>query len=217
MVSREMYSLNRRASAAVERYESASGSLSKVGIVLEPSAHTQKQKENETMKTIIKVMTMVVFAVGLAGIHNTLAQGHYDVKTVETFGGRVLSIEKTAPANRRGIGLMLLLQTGKETVAVQLGPDWYIDKQTPRIQPNDTIKVTGSRVTMDGRSMIVAADVTKGNEFLKLREANGVAVWPDIIEDRASKHRRLQRPVRALTSCTQRGARWEVESFRWLR
>ena len=131
------------------------------------------------MKTIIKVMTVVVFAAGLSGIHNTLAEGHYDVKTVETLGGRVLSIEKTAPANRRGYWINVLLQTGQETVAVQLGPAWYIDKQTPRIQPNDTIKVTGSRVTVDGRSMIVAADVTKGNEFLKLREANGIAVWPD--------------------------------------
>ena len=131
------------------------------------------------MKTIIKVMTMVVFAAGLLGIHNTLAQGHYDVKTVETVGGRVLSIEKTAPANRRGYWISALLQTGKETIAVQLGPDWYIDKQRPPIQPNDAIRVTGSRVTVDGRSMIVAADVTKGNEFLKLREANGVPVWPN--------------------------------------
>ena len=73
---------------------------------------------------------------------------------------------------------MLMLQTGKETIAVQLGPAWYIDKQMPRIQANDTINVTGSRVTMDGRLIIVAADVTKGNELLKLREDNGIPVWP---------------------------------------
>jgi hypothetical protein len=130
------------------------------------------------MKTITKVMPVIVFAVGLLGIHNTLAQNDYDVKTVETFGGKVLSIEKTAPEKRRGDWTNLLLQTGKETIAVQLGPAWYIDKQTPRIHPNDTLKVTGSRVTMDGRSIIVAADVTKGNELLRLREANGMPVWP---------------------------------------
>ena len=123
-------------------------------------------------------MTTVVFAVGLAGIQNTLAQNDYDVKTVATIGGRVLSVEKTAPANRRGNWINLLLQTGNETIAVQLGPDWYIDKQTPRIQPNDTIKVTGSRVTMDGRSIFVAADVTRGNELLRLRDANGIPLWP---------------------------------------
>ena len=123
-------------------------------------------------------MTMVVFAVVLAGIQNTLAQNDYDVKTVATIGGRVLSVEKTAPANRRGNWINLLLQTGNETIAVQLGPDWYIDKQTPRIEANDTITVTGSRVTMDGKSAIVAADIAKRSELLKLRDINGIPVWP---------------------------------------
>ena len=54
------------------------------------------------MKTIIKVTTMVAFAVGLLGIHDTLAERDYDAKTVETIGGRVLSVENTTPAKRRG-------------------------------------------------------------------------------------------------------------------
>lgn len=130
------------------------------------------------MKTIIKATTTVVFAVGLLGIHNALAQHDYDAKTVETVGGKVLFVEKTSPAKKRGYWVDLILQTEKETIAVQLGPAWYIDKQTPRIEANDTITVTGSRVTMDGRSAIVAEDITKGNELLKLREDNGIPVWP---------------------------------------
>jgi hypothetical protein len=130
------------------------------------------------MKTMTKVMTLVAFAVGLLGTHDTLAQHDYDVKTVETIGGKVLSIEKTTPAKKRGDWIDLMLQTAKETIAVQLGPAWYIDKQMPRIEANDTITVTGSRLTVDGRAAIVAADVTKGNELLKLRDGNGSPVWP---------------------------------------
>ena len=130
------------------------------------------------MKAIIKAMTMIAFAVGLVGIPDTLAERDYDAKTVETIGGKVLSIENTTPAKRRGYWVQLMLQTGNETIAVQLGPAWYIDKQTPRIEANDTITVTGSRVTMDGRSAIVAAEITKGNELLKLRENNGIPFWP---------------------------------------
>jgi hypothetical protein len=115
----------------------------------------------------------------LLGIHDTLAQQDYDAKTVETIGGKVLSIEKTTPAKKRGYWIDLMVQTGNGTIAVQLGPAWYIDEQTPRIEANDTITVTGSSVTMDGRPAIVAADITRGNELLKLREANGVAVWPN--------------------------------------
>jgi len=129
------------------------------------------------MKAITKVMTMLAFAVGVSGIHDTLAQRDYDAKTVETISGKVLSIEKTTPAKRRGYWVDLMLQTGNETITVQLGPAWYIDKQTPRIEANDIITVNGSRVTMDGRPAIVAADITKGNELLKLRDGNGTPVW----------------------------------------
>jgi hypothetical protein len=130
------------------------------------------------MKAITKVMTIIAFAVGLLGIHDTLAQRDYDPKTVETVEGKVLSVVKTTPANRRGYWVDVILQTEKETIVVHLGPAWYIDKQTPRIEPNDTIMVTGSRVTVDGTSGITAADIKKGNDVLKLREANGISVWP---------------------------------------
>jgi hypothetical protein len=130
------------------------------------------------MKAITRVMAIIAFAVGLLGIRDTLAQRDYDPKTVETIEGKVLSIEKTTPANRRGYWVDLILQTEKETIAVHLGPAWYINKQTPRIEANDIIMVTGSRVTMDGNSAITAADIKKGNDVLKLREDNGIPVWP---------------------------------------
>ncbi len=61
-----------------------------------------------------------------------------------------------------------MLQTDKETIPVHLGPASYIDKQTPRIETSDTITVIGSRVTVDGKPAIVAAQIKKGNEVLKL-------------------------------------------------
>jgi hypothetical protein len=140
--------------------------------------HDHKQKGNGSMKTITKVMTMVALAVGLLGIPDILAQRDYDAKTVETIGGKVLSIEKITSAKKRGYWIDLMLQTGNGTIAVELGPAWFIDKHTPRIEANDTIAVTGSRVTLDGRPLIVAADVRKGDELLKLRDANGIPVWP---------------------------------------
>jgi DNA/RNA endonuclease YhcR with UshA esterase domain len=130
------------------------------------------------MKTITKVMTMLAFAVGFLGIHDTMAEQDYDAKTVETITGKVLSVENTTPAKKRGYWVDLTLQTGNGTIAVQLGPDWYIHKQTPRIEVDDMITVTGSRVTIDGKSAVVAANITKGNQLLKLRDNNGVPFWP---------------------------------------
>ena len=125
---------------------------------------------NKRTKSIIVVTAIA----GLFGVSNAVAQRNYDPKTVETIEGKVLSVEKT---QQRRHGIHLMVQTDKETVAVHLGPAWYIDKQTPKIEANDTITVTGSRVTMDGKPAIIAAQVKKGNEILKLRDENGIPAW----------------------------------------
>lgn len=42
---------------------------------------------------------------------------------------------------------------------------------------NDTIAMTGSRVMMDAKPAIIAAQIKKGDEVLKLRDENGVPAW----------------------------------------
>jgi hypothetical protein len=129
------------------------------------------------MEKRTKLIVMLMAMVAVLAASSTLAQRNYDPKTVETIEGKVLSIEKTTPAKKRGYGVHLTLQTEKETIAVHLGPAWHIDTQTPHIEANDTITVTGSRVTIEGKPAMIAAQVKKGNEILKLREENGIAVW----------------------------------------
>ena len=75
-------------------------------------------------------MTMVVFAVGLLGIHNALAQSDYDAKTVETIGGKVLSIEKTTPEKRRGYWIDVMLQIEKQTI----GASWVLGENRSRFE-----------------------------------------------------------------------------------
>jgi hypothetical protein len=130
------------------------------------------------MKTITKVVLIIAIAIGLLGVSNILAERDYDVKTVETIGGRVLSVENTTPAKRRGYWVQLMLKTDREVIPIQLGPLWFIVKETPRIEANDTITVTGSRMMLDGRPAVIAAGIAKGNELLKLRQDNGVPFWP---------------------------------------
>ena len=45
------------------------------------------------------------------------------------------------------------------------------------VQPKDRVSIKGSRVTFDGKPAIIAADVKKGDNVLKLRDANGRPVW----------------------------------------
>jgi hypothetical protein len=39
------------------------------------------------------------------------------------------------------------------------------------------VEVTGSRVTFRNKSAIIAAEVKKGDEVLRLRDSNGIPVW----------------------------------------
>ena len=100
------------------------------------------------MKTIIKSIIVAAAIAAAFGASSVVAQRNYDPKTVETIDGKVLSVEKTTPTKNRGYGVHLMVQTDKETIAVHLGPAIYIDKQTPHIEANDTITVTGLGLTI---------------------------------------------------------------------
>lgn len=123
-----------------------------------------------------KLVTIVAALVGLFA-SSAAAQRNYNPKTVETVQGKVLSVEKTSPPAQRGHGVHLMLQTDKETIEVHLGPAGYLEKQALQIAANDTITVTGSRVMMDGKPAIIAGQIKKGDEVLKLRDENGVPAW----------------------------------------
>jgi hypothetical protein len=100
----------------------------------------------------------------------------YNTNTVETIKGEVISVDKFS---RGGVnfGVHLLLITSTETISVHLGPSWYLDNQKPRIVAKDNVEVTGSRITFDGKPAIIASEVKKGDQVLKLRNANGFPLW----------------------------------------
>lgn len=101
----------------------------------------------------------------------------YDPRTVETVSGEVTGVQEMTPFKDMGRGVHLLLKTGKETVSVHLGPVWYIERQDTVIAAGDKIAVKGSRVTYEGTPAIIAAEVHKGDEVLRLRDASGIPMW----------------------------------------
>lgn len=101
----------------------------------------------------------------------------YDTKTVETITGEVVSVDKITPYRGMSRGVHLVLKTDKETIPIHLGPAWYLEKQDIKIMPKDTLEVTGSRITFKGKPAIIAGDVKKGDQVLKLRDENGYPYW----------------------------------------
>jgi len=147
-------------------------------------------KKIGTIVTMIGVLSLLFAAAGWAqpGMGPGGGQGRgwgagdpynrmYNPKTVETLGGEVVSVDKFTPGRRMSYGVHLTLKTEKKTIPVHLGPSWYLETQAVTFAPGDKVEVTGSRVTYQGQPTIIAAEVKKDGQVLKLRDAAGIPVW----------------------------------------
>jgi hypothetical protein len=103
--------------------------------------------------------------------------GRYDPQTVETVSGEVISIDRVAYGRGRYYGVHVVLKTAAGELSVHLGPSWFVDRQTMKIAPHDALEITGSQVTYDGKPALIAAEVKKGNESLRLRTVDGFPLW----------------------------------------
>ena len=101
----------------------------------------------------------------------------YNPATVETVSGTVESVDKVTPMKGMNYGIHLMVKTDKETIPVHLGPGWYIERLDTKIEKGDTIEVKGSKVTINGKPAIIAAEVKKGGNTLVLRDSSGIPVW----------------------------------------
>jgi hypothetical protein len=102
----------------------------------------------------------------------------YNVNTVETISGEVVSVDKISPVKGMSFGIHLLVRTtDKDTISVHLGPGWFMDKQKIIINPKDEITVTGSRIIYQNNPAIIASEIKKGEDTIILRDKNGYPVW----------------------------------------
>jgi hypothetical protein len=110
---------------------------------------------------------------GMGGAYQRL----YNPATVETISGEITAIDKVTPVKGMSYGIHLMIKTDKETVSVQLGPDWFIERLDTKLAKGEAVEVKGSRITYDGKPAIIAAEVKKGDAVLKLRDESGIPAW----------------------------------------
>jgi hypothetical protein len=101
----------------------------------------------------------------------------YDPKAVETISGEVTVVDRITPVKGMSGGVHMNVKTDKETISVHLGPSWYLENQDVKIAAKDKVEVKGARTTFAGKPAIIATEVKKGDEVLKLRDDSGFPVW----------------------------------------
>ena len=100
----------------------------------------------------------------------------FDPEKIKTIQGEVISVQDLPSEGEVVGGVYVLLKTDTGNVPVRLGPSAYIVKSGFSIEPYDTLTVTGSEVGDEPTGMI-AIQVEKGSDNLKLRNKGGAVAW----------------------------------------
>jgi hypothetical protein len=100
----------------------------------------------------------------------------YDPRTVDTIGGQLVLADVRDQTFRTG-WVLLLVKRPRDLVYVQAGPSWYYRRQRVRLKMRDPVWVTGSRVTIGGTPVILAAEVQQGGRVWRLRDTGGAPLW----------------------------------------
>lgn len=101
----------------------------------------------------------------------------YNPQSVETIHGEVVQVETFTPTRGMSPGVHLIVKTDKEEISVHLGPVWYLVNQDVKIEPKDKVEINGSRIMFNDKPAIIATEVKKGDQILKLRDKNGFPYW----------------------------------------
>ena len=104
------------------------------------------------------------------------ARRMYDPAKSEVMTGQVVSLEQQEARRGPGMGVVLKVNTGSDTLSVLLGPQWFIDEQKMKLAAGDTVEIKGVKATR-GRDIFIAAEIKKGQEVMTLRDENGRPAW----------------------------------------
>ncbi len=146
-------------------------------------------------KTASMVWTLVIF--GLVFVPQSFSQGGqatkgkgsggwgmdtpyqrlYDPSKAETITGTVESVETIAPRKGMYPVVALVLKTDREVILVHLGPDWCIGRLDVKIEKGEKLEIKGSRATLSGKPVLVAAEIRRDGNTLLLRDNAGIPVW----------------------------------------
>jgi len=80
-------------------------------------------------------------------------------------------------------GVHLMVKTSTETIEVRLCPSGYLKDFEVAFSKGQQVEVTGSRVKVEDKEVILAREVVQGNNTVTLRDNKGTPVWTWLKKD----------------------------------
>ena len=102
----------------------------------------------------------------------------YDSSNIIAVNGEIMEVILVKSKRPEKAGMHLILKSDKkDTLEILLGPKHYVDEQKFTLKENDKIKVIGSKVIMNQKEVIIAREIEKEDQLLRLRDENGIPLW----------------------------------------
>ena len=105
---------------------------------------------------------------------------NWNPATVETIKGEVMTKDTiTPPQERSGLPAvgMTLKKEDYYAIYAHLGPEWYFDRQELDIDIGDKVEVTGSKIIVEGETVLLVSSIMKGDKTWQFRDAQGFPFW----------------------------------------
>ncbi|RYG25507.1 hypothetical protein EON82_06845 [bacterium] len=124
----------------------------------------------------ILVGQAIVGGQGPASPGSSELAGYYNPRREITFSG-VVSGKTKGKTPGFAEGMSIMVKTGRNQREVELGPTWYVGRQSAAINLGDRVKVTGVPLRVGRQQVILARRIMRGRNILALRDASGLPYW----------------------------------------
>jgi hypothetical protein len=107
----------------------------------------------------------------------------YNSQTEASFTGIVKEVNRVPASGQScwlaadACGAHLSFETATETIDVHLGPAAMLHEKNVTIASGDMLTILGSRITLGGTPVLLAREITRGDETWKLRDSAGFPLW----------------------------------------
>ena len=97
----------------------------------------------------------------------------YDIDSEKTFTEKIIRIEKI----HNKMGIQFHVFANNDTIPVRIAPVWFLDEQNVSFKENETVEITGSKMTDDDETFFVAGLITTSDDKITLRDDEGFPLW----------------------------------------
>lgn len=102
---------------------------------------------------------------------------HYDPDRMVELEGTVGAVGPLVPRPGMAPGECFELRVDGESFPVHLGPRYFVEARDFRLQTDDSIRLRASKVRFDEGLVLMATRITRGEDVLELRDADGYPLW----------------------------------------